>query len=342
MELIYFLDLTEINTVSTDELNANMIKHKSIIGGLIIKENQKDLTNEPPKTILIQKEHDFFIKNDKVGLLKNIDTPDDMKEIMNLDFNNLKYFYIKTTDWHIIPLENLIAKFNKGKTELIAQASNIEEIKLLENVLELGVDICAIKIQKMKDFELLELVSEVENKLDLIELEVTNVEKIGTGDRVCVDTSAMLILGEGLLVGSTSKIFALVQAEVEESGFVNSRPFRINAGVVASYVLNGEKTNYLSELSAGSSVMIVNTNGNIRTETVARVKIERRPLIMVKVDFEGKDYPILLQDAETVKVLNLQESKRVDQLKKGDKILCYVSKSGRHFGMAINEFIEEK
>ena len=111
--------------------------------------------------------------------------------------------------------------------------------------------------------------------------------------------------------------------------------------MVASYTLNGEKTNYLSEIKAGSQVMIVDRNGNTRKECVARVKIERRPLVLIKVNYEGKDHSIILQDAETVKIINDTGSIRVDCLQIGDVILGYVSESGRHFGMAIDESIDE-
>ena len=178
--------------------------------------------------------------------------------------------------------------------------------------------------------------------LSLENFTVTSIEKIGSGDRVCVDTCSLLNSGEGLLVGSTSKVFLLVEAEVNESGFVNSRPFRINAGVVASYVLNGQKTAYLSELEAGSKVMVVNKNGETKFENVARVKIERRPLILLKVEYQGKHFPIILQDAETVRLVNPSGSIPVNELKIGDTLMGSISISGRHFGMEVEEFVEEK
>ena len=107
----------------------------------------------------------------------------------------------------------------------------------------------------------------------VIPLETATVEKvtpIPEADRVCVDTSSMLHAGEGMLVGNTSKGFALVHAEVFESEFVNSRPFRVNAGDVSDYIIVPQyeedgtiktRTNYLSELKAGDRVVIVNTEG---------------------------------------------------------------------------------
>ena len=165
---------------------------------------------------------------------------------------------------------------------------------------------------------------------------------MGIGDRVCVDTVSLMKVGEGLLVGSTASVMILIEAEVEESGFVNSRPFRINAGVVASYTLNYKKTNYLSELEAGKEVMIVDRNGITRSEKVARVKIERRPLVLVKVLYNSRPYPIILQDAETVKIIKESGSTRITELQVGDIILGFISDKGRHFGMEVDEFLEER
>jgi 3-dehydroquinate synthase class II len=51
--------------------------------------------------------------------------------------------------------------------------------------------------------------------------------------RVCVDTASLLVLGEGLLVGSFARALFLVHSECSESAYINSRPFRVNAGPVS-------------------------------------------------------------------------------------------------------------
>lgn len=45
----------------------------------------------------------------------------------------------------------------------------------------------------------------------------------GVGDRVCVDLIQSLSHGEGMLVGSSAKLLALVHAETFETGFVPAR-----------------------------------------------------------------------------------------------------------------------
>ena len=51
--------------------------------------------------------------------------------------------------------------------------------------------------------------------------------------RVCVDMASLLVPGEGLLVGSFARALFLVHSECAESAYINSRPFRVNAGPVS-------------------------------------------------------------------------------------------------------------
>lgn len=294
--------------------------------------------------ILLQIQKDGIYSNGElVGRVFSITTPEDMDRLMNYDYSEEKYVLIETGDWHVIPLENLIAKFNTMDVELIATASNPQHVKLLQNILELGVDICLLKISSqftLDDFK--PVLTTSAEKIRLQEAKICHIERLGIGDRVCVDTVSLLKDGEGLLVGSTAGSMALVQAEVAESGFVNARPFRVNAGVVSSYTLVGEKSRYLSEIQAGKQVMIVDRDGNTRKEYVARIKIEKRPLFLIRFSVSDKEFPVILQDAETVKIMTKTKSIRVDKLKIGDQILVHQNISGRHFGMAVSEFIEEK
>lgn len=166
------------------------------------------------------------------------------------------------------------------------------------------------------------------------------------GDRVCVDTCTMMHDGEGMAVGNTSSAFLLVHAETLENPYVSPRPFRVNAGAVHSYALvAGGKTSYLSEISAGDRVLIVNSAGETEEATVGRVKIEKRPLLLVEAEPEGGGAPIsaVLQNAETIRLMREDGSAvSVIDLKPGDRILGRMEKGGRHFGHAIEETILEK
>lgn len=69
--------------------------------------------------------------------------------------------------------------------------------------------------------------------LPLSEATITRVVPVGMADRVCVDLASMLVPGEGMLVGSFSRALFLVHSECMESAYINSRPFRVNAGAVS-------------------------------------------------------------------------------------------------------------
>merc|ERR1712232_1345862 len=93
----------------------------------------------------------------------------------------------------------------------------------------------------------------------LSRLEVIDIEEGGVGDRVCVDLTSLLEIGEGLLVGSSAASMVLVHGETVPSEFVPTRPFRVNAGAVHCYVqLADTSTKYLSELRMGHEVLVVN------------------------------------------------------------------------------------
>ncbi|RLB26360.1 MAG: 3-dehydroquinate synthase II, partial [Deltaproteobacteria bacterium] len=129
-----------------------------------------------------------------------------------------------------------------------------------------------------------------------------------------------------------------------ENPYVSPRPFRVNAGPVHAYVMvPGGKTRYLSELGAGDRVLAVSANGENMELLVGRIKIERRPLLLINA--MGPDGPVgtIVQNAETIRLVGAQgEAISVVQLKPGDKVLGYVEEAGRHFGHKIQETITEK
>jgi 3-dehydroquinate synthase class II len=172
----------------------------------------------------------------------------------------------------------------------------------------------------------------------LAEAKVTRVEDAGMGDRVCVDCTAGFADGEGLLVGSTARSFVLVHAETLPSGLVPSRPFRVNAGALHSYLLGpAGRTSYLSEVAAGMRVLAVSAAGG-REMTVGRAKVELRPHLLVA--WEGGS--AVLQNAETVRLLGPQGPVSVTALRPGDSILVRHESEARHTGLPVDGRMEER
>ncbi|MDO9350279.1 MAG: 3-dehydroquinate synthase II, partial [Deltaproteobacteria bacterium] len=181
-------------------------------------------------------------------------------------------------------------------------------------------------------------------KFELLTARVKQVEPLGLGDRVCVDTCSSMILGEGMLVGNSSQALFLIHSESVENPFVNTRPFRVNAGPLHSYIrLADGQTKYLSEIRSGDRVLIVNFEGKSCPAVVGRAKIERRPLVLVEAEESGQNISVILQNAETIRLTQpCGKAISLVDLKEGSEVLVYREALGRHFGVQIDETIVER
>jgi len=248
---------------------------------------------------------------------------------------------IHCPDWTIIPLENLIAQ----SQNLFVEAATVAEAKTFLGILERGVDGLVITTTDLGELKrLLKLAKEISPPVELTTAAVVSVKPLGMGDRVCVDTCTTMAPGQGMLVGNSSAALFLVHAESLENPYVAARPFRVNAGPVHAYIrVPGNKTRYLSELSAGDEVLVVDHQGQTQPATVGRVKIEKRPLLLVTAAYEGQEFATILQNAETIRLTRPDGAAvSVVQLQPGDQILVALEEAGRHFGHKVSETIVEK
>ena len=243
--------------------------------------------------------------------------------------------------WEIIPVENLLAQCDN----VVAEAGNLEEAVLASGILQRGVQ--GIVVLPEAIGELKDIVSRCKISREHEELEeavITRVEPAGLGHRVCIDTMSMLHRGQGMLVGNSSAFTFLVHAETEHNEYVASRPFRVNAGAVHAYIrLPGDTTTYLSEVTAGTQMLVVDHTGATSLATAGRVKIEVRPMLLVEAKIGDRKGAVFLQNAETIRLTAPDGTPvSVVTLKPGDKVLCRTDEAGRHFGMRIKEDIQEK
>ena len=255
-----------------------------------------------------------------------------------------EYLLIDCPNWKIIPVENLIAE-TKGKSKILARTRNYEESKTALSILEKGTDGISLAPDHPSDIiKTRDLILEQLEPVSLSLAKVTAIRPIGTGARVCVDTCEILHEGEGLLTGSSSQGLFLVEGEIHSNPHISSRPFRVNAGPVALYLLAPKgKTQYLSELSAGQSVLLVDKEGRTRTADVARVKIERRPMMLIEASVGSDSVKTIVQNAETVRLVNPAGSKSISDIRPGDEVLVRYEEGGRHFGTRVpDEMIIEK
>ena len=253
-----------------------------------------------------------------------------------------KTLLLRMADWTIIPIENLLAR--RGGN-LMVQVDNSEQARLMVEILEKGVDGVVLNTTDVNEIKkTAELVHGISEKMALVEATITTTKQLGMGDRACLDTCTQMTLGEGMLVGNTASGFFLVHSESIDNPYVASRPFRVNAGAVHAYTLTpGGKTKYLADLKAGDEVLLVDTEGRTQTAYLGRNKIERRPMMLIEADADGAPVSLVLQNAETIRLVDPQgQAASVTNLKPGDKVLAHIEEAGRHFGMKVEESLIER
>lgn len=314
------------------------LKKKIIV--LTLSSNNNNIINHSFNYIPEAK--DFSEENIPIVKILN---KEDEKKVLDFTKKSFQAIAIDFKDIKIIPLENIVALLHKKDIKIYAFAEYIEEAQSLLNVLEIGIDGVIVPCKEENDIKKLSSIMQIFSRLKLQLVKIIDIRDIGIGDRACIDTINILSPGEGALIGSTSNFLFLIDNESLGSKFSAPRPFRINAGAVHSYILQpGNKTKYLSEIEAGDKILIVNRNGEIKEVVVGRNKIERRPLKIVKAINNEEIGSIIVQNAETIKFISENNlSIPVTNLKIGDKVLVYIrNKSGRHFGLEIDEHILEK
>lgn len=244
----------------------------------------------------------------------------------------------------VLPLESLIA-LDPGAGDWMVDVGGLQELPAALGALEHGARGAVVTVRSTEEIRHAEAALDVPSiaSLDWQLVEVTRVESGGTGDRVIVDTTSLLTPDEGLLVGSTARILIHVASEAEGSRFTRPRGFRVNAGAAHSYVLLADgTTRYLSELTAGDSVLIVAPRGNPRSARVGRLKIERRPLRLIEVMDSGGTSTLFAQEAETVRLSSEGARIPVTDLRPGTRIFAARLPAARHLGTVISESIDER
>jgi len=257
----------------------------------------------------------------------------------------LDFVIIEVKDWKIIPLENIIAKLHKLHTQIFAIANNPKEARKMFSILDVGVDAVIFNTGSMNEVREA-LVYLGSKSFDLSVGKIIDIQEVGDGERVCIDTASMLNKGEGMLIGNRANFLFLIHNESVGSSFTSPRPFRVNAGAVHCYTLSPDgTTKYLSELETGVEVLVLNTKGKARRATIGRCKIEKRPMLMIKAKVGEEIGGIIAQDAETIRLVKSNGHLiSVTHLKKGDSVLVHSKiATGRHFGMEVSdEYILEK
>ena len=272
---------------------------------------------------------------------------------------SVEWLVVDFTDWSMIPIENLVAACEGTPTKIAAVLSTPEQAQGAGFALHKGVDALVVtssnemieaalvvksqRLERMAQHDP-QVIAQPQH-VGLGKLTVSSVQPGGTAERYCIDMTRLLEDGEGLLLGSSASSFIFVHGETVDSEFVPTRPFRVNAGPPHAYIrMSSGKTKYLSELQSGDEIHVVNTEGMQRSATVGRLKIELRPMILVKwIDENNKEGNMFLQQAETVRVVGLdKKTKSITALKPGDIVIGWSDMGSRHIGAPISSAVTER
>tara|TARA_Y100000588_G_scaffold378784_1_gene459844 strand:- start:5298 stop:6164 length:867 start_codon:yes stop_codon:yes gene_type:complete len=260
------------------------------------------------------------------------------------------WILVRCSNWKMVPLENLVAA-SRGSGTRIAVAIE-KEIELCGAAFALGGGVDAILVPSNLVVQAAKIAEdklefEVEDRHtggSVDEAEVIAVERAGVGERVCVDLTRRLRQGQGMVIGSQSGVLCLIHGETIASEYVPTRPFRVNAGAIHSYALLSDgKTKYLSELNSGDEVAIVSEKGVHESATIGRLKIENRPLLMIRFATPEYQGQVVVQQAETVRLVSSEKGAiSVTNLEPGDRISVVTDNRVRHIGIAVEGEVTEK
>ena len=333
---------------------AKFVKNLEDEGVKMIFADPKNLAKTKIQTIFPSQNANYVIldkaktkksKGKKIGRRFEVLSNKDIENILDSAKKGLDFVVIEVKDWKIIPLENIIAKLHKIHTKIFTIARNPKEARKMFSILDIGVDGVIFNTGSINEVREA-LVYLGSKSYELRSAKIIDIQEVGDGERVCIDTASMLNRGEGMLIGNRANFLFLVHNESVGSSFTSPRPFRVNAGAVHCYTLSPDgTTKYLSELETGVEVLVFDSKGKARRVTIGRCKIEKRPMLMIKAKVGEEVGGIIAQDAETIRFVKSNgRLVSVTHLKKGDSILVHSkAATGRHFGMEVSdEYILEK
>ena len=279
-----------------------------------------------------------------------IEGPEGQNEAIS-HIGTVEWILVECMDWTMIPLENIISySFGTG-TKIAAAVSSEKDLNGVFHALEHGVDAIMVppNIAMIKAVH-----AEIENKVKseveeeyerppLSYSEVTEVRQVGVGERVCIDLIERMENREGMLIGSLANALMFIHGETVPSQYVPVRPFRVNAGSIHSYCLMADgRTKYLSELKSGERIAVVNSNGDVRGSVIGRLKIERRPFVMINYRSGEINGQIILQQAETIRMIGEKRMISTTEVKVGDKVLTRLDGQMRHIGRGLQGTMIER
>lgn len=311
--------------------------------------SRNDLKDIPPGEIVMSNDQRLLRRVKKHGYRTCISLSIEGRQALESSWEDASKFDFAVIDFDLptnIPLELILARMQDRQTVLLKRETDCSGLEVAFGVMEKGSD--GVLLVTSDPNEILKasqyLSRQSSSQIELQPLVVKEVMHIGMGARACVDTTGLMNQDEGMIIGSTSNGGVFVCSETHYLPYMNLRPFRVNAGAVHSYVwMPNDAAEYLTDLTAGSKVLCVNTQGETRELTVGRVKIEMRPLLCIRGTVGDKEVNVIVQDDWHIRLMGADGKPRnATVIMPGEKLLAYVSDPGRHVGIKVDEMIIEK
>ena len=229
---------------------AKFVKNLEDEGIKMIFADPKNLAKTKIQTIFPSQNANYVIldkaktkksKGKKIGRRFEVLSNKDIENILDSAKKGLDFVVIEVKDWKIIPLENIIAKLHKIHTKIFTIARNPKEARKMFSILDIGVDGVIFNTGSINEVREA-LVYLGSKSFELKSAKIIDIQEVGDGERVCIDTASMLNRGEGMLIGNRANFLFLVHNESVGSSFTSPRPFRVNAGAVHCYTLSPDGT----------------------------------------------------------------------------------------------------
>ncbi len=344
MQLVCSVDYKYVLADAAQMAELNLPRHLNVF----VEMDQFNEVESENNVIILSQNLDTLQKAEELGyqtaLYCSITNEEEMENAWK-NGGNFSFLFVEFADETNIPLELLLARLQSKHTNVVKFVKTAEDAIIAMKVMEKGSD--GVVLSNTDSEEILKLEKYYRDtkrkKINLVEAEVTNVEHIEMGFRACIDTTSIMTEKEGMLIGSTSRGGILVSSETHYLPYMTTRPFRVNAGAVHSYIFReDEETNYLSELKAGSTVMVSDTEGNTRQVSVGRMKIEQRPLLKIEAKADNVAVNVIVQDDWHIRIFGKDGAVlNASSIKPGDTVLAYLCDAGRHVGIKIDENLIE-
>ena len=153
---------------------------------IVIRKEDAALTRLARYNAILADGEFLYLNGEKLGTIADITDSEGMEKAYKI---TTPYAVVNPADWRVIPLENLISRFQKTETRLYACVATPAEAKLARETMEVGCDGIAVVVSSPAELAAFgKADSDAMPDAELTEAVVSAITPLSLGDRVCIDT----------------------------------------------------------------------------------------------------------------------------------------------------------